>query len=473
MVKAFQLAGYRPLVLADYNRWMEAYYREVGIQDLLYWDEFFCPLPHAEAARMLETAGSFEHLIKSDYCGARVGKYAASTALRHLRVGRLDLTDGAVRQALLPFLNHAMSSARTAQEIVKRLDPHLVLSVDPGYSPRGELFDVCLAAGIETITWNAAHKNNQLMLKRYSSSNHDVHPASLSRKTWNHLKARPWTESDRERLRLELVGSYQSGEWYGEVGTQFHAAQQGAEEIRRTLGLDARKKTAVIFSHIFWDGTFFYGTDLFGSYEEWFVETVKIACANPRVDWIVKIHPANIVKNVRDGVGSEPSELTAIRSLGRTLPPHVRVVQPDSRMSTLSLYSVMDYCVTVRGTVGIEAATFGIPVFTAGTGRYDRLGFTIDSESRAQYLDRLAHIHETPPLSSEQRELAERFAYGLFIARTFSLRTVTLEYQRDAKASLQTKVSLPRGQDLRATADLRALADWIQSGEEDFITPLH
>ena len=133
----------------------------------------------------------------------------------------------------------------------------------------------------------------------------------------------------------------------------------------------------------------------------------------------------------------------------------------------------MDYCVTVRRTVGIEAATFGIPVFTAGTGRYDRLGFTIDSESRAQYLDRLAHIHETPPLSSEQRELAERFAYGLFIARTFSLRTVTLEYQRDAKASLQTKVSLPRGQDLRATADLRALADWIQSGEEDFITPLH
>ena len=54
-------------------------------------------------------------------------------------------------------------------------------------------------------------------------------------------------------------------------------------------------------------GTFFYGTDLFGSYEEWFVETMKIACANPHVNWIVKIHPANIVKNVRDGV--RPSRL--------------------------------------------------------------------------------------------------------------------------------------------------------------------
>jgi hypothetical protein len=473
LVKAFQLAGYRPVVLADYDRWMEAYYREVGVQDLLYWDAFFCPVPHAEAARMLETAGSFEHLIKSDYCGARVGKYAASTALRHLRVGRLDVADRAVREALLPFLHRAMSYARTAQEIVKTLRPQLVLSVDPGYTPRGELFDACLEAGIETITWNAAHRNNQLMLKRYSPANRDVHPASLSTKTWNDLKVEPWTESDRERLRRELVGSYLSGEWYGEVGTQFHANQQEADEIRRTLGLEAGKKTAVIFSHIFWDGTFFYGTDLFGSYEEWFVETMKIACANPHVNWIVKIHPANIVKNVRDGVESEPSELTAIRSLGRTLPSHVRVVQPDSRMSTLSLYSVMDYCVTVRGTVGIEAASFGIPVLTAGTGRYDRLGFTIDSESKAQYLDRLAHIHEVLALSSEQRELAERFAYGLFIVRPFSLRTVTLEYQRDAKASLQSKVSLPRGQDVRAAADLRALADWIRSGEEDFLAPLH
>ena len=150
---------------------------------------------------MLETAGSFEHLIKSDYCGARVGKYAASTALRHLRVGRLDVADPAVREALLPFLHRAMSYARTAQEIVKTLRPQLVLSVDPGYTPRGELFDACLAAGIETITWNAAHRNNQLMLKRYSPANRDVHPASLSTKTWNDLKAEPWTESDRERLQ--------------------------------------------------------------------------------------------------------------------------------------------------------------------------------------------------------------------------------------------------------------------------------
>ena len=261
-----------------------------------------------------------------------------------------------------------------------------------------------------------------------------------------------------------MVGSYLSGEWYGKSAPSSTRTLQEAAEIRRALGLEVGKKTAVIFSHIFWDGTFFYGTDLFGSYEEWFVETMKVACANPHVNWIVKIHPANIVKNVRDGVGSEPSELTAIRSLGEPLPPHVRVVQPDSRMSTLSLYSVMDYCVTVRGTVGIEAASFGIPVLTAGTGRYDRLGFTIDSESRAQYLDRLAHIHKFLRFRRAARVGRAVCPWGVHCAALQSAHG-DVGVSARCQGELADRVCLPRA-GRAGCADLRALADWIRSGRK-------
>lgn len=471
LVKAIQAAGYRPVILADYDRWVDIYYRAAGVQDVSYWEDWQRPVSRDEAAAMMHGLGSFEQFIQAVYCGARVGKYAASTGLRHLRVGRLDLSSPTVREAVLPFLHSAMSSANAAQAIVTSLKPDLVLSVDPGYTPRGELFDVCLSAGIDTITWNAAHKNNSLMLKRYRRSNRDVHPASLSSDTWRDLRARSWSDAERQRLHQELVGSYQSGEWYSEVGTQFHTARQDAAEVRRALALEGGKKTAVIFPHIFWDGTFFYGTDLFESYEEWFLETMKVAYANRQVNWIVKIHPANLVKNARDGVGSEPSEVLAIRSLGEAVPSHVRIIQPDSNISTLSLYSVMDYCVTVRGTVGIEAASFGVPVFTAGTGRYDRRGFTIDSDTRREYLDRLRLIHETPVLSADERDLAERFAYGIFLARPFTLRTVTMEFQRDAKVSLHSVVRLPKGQSPAAASDLRLLTDWVRSGAEDFLSP--
>jgi hypothetical protein len=469
LVKAFELAGYRPLILTDYDRWMERYYRASGIADIVYWEDFVRPIDDATVQAAMDSVRSFEHLVKLDYKRARVGKYAASTALRHLRAGNLDLSSAPTRAALLPFLRRAMQYAEAAESIVQALAPRIALSVDPGYTPRGELFDICLAAGIDTITWNAAHKNNHLMLKRYSPANRDVHPASLSNETWRNMTSMDWTPADAALVRRELVDTYVSGEWYSEVGTQFHTSLREAGDVRRDLALDGSKKTAVIFPHIFWDGTFFWGTDLFGSYEEWFMETMTVACANRAVNWIVKVHPANQVKNVRDGVQAEASEMAAIRAIADTLPSHIRVIPPENRMNTLSLYGVMDYCVTVRGTVGIEAAAFGIPVLTAGTGRYDRLGFTVDSESKAQYLDRLAHIQELPPLSPVQRELAERFAYGLFLVRPLALRTVALEYQRDAKASLRTSLRMEAGDDLAAAPDLRALAEWIQSGREDFV----
>ena len=94
----------------------------------------------------------------------------------------------------------------------------------------------------------------------------------------------------------------------------------------------------------------------------------------------------------------------------------------------------------MRGTVGVEAARLGIPVLTAGPARYAELGFTVDSASRGEYLARLARIEDTPPLSAEQRELAERFGYGLFLLRPCSLAT-----------------------------DLPALTDWFASCEEDFL----
>jgi hypothetical protein len=174
------------------------------------------------------------------------------------------------------------------------------------------------------------------------------------------------------------------------------------------------------------------------------------------------------VKNARDSFHGESSEILAIREHFGDLPPHIRLMPPDSDINTLSLFDVMDYCVTVRGTVGIEAAAFGIPVLTAGSGRYNGRGFTVDSASREEYLARIARIQDIPRLSAAEQELAERYAYGLFVRRPLQISTVRLEYQKDAKASPHTHVNARTSDDLRNAPDLRAFSEWVASGEEDF-----
>ncbi len=468
MRKSFELAGYRCKVIVPQDAMVAKAYRQLGSDELIFLDHYQAVMP-SEGRRMLAVCKTLDDVINLCMEGVRCGKYAVSTLMRKTRSGSFDLADAAIREDLAGALDRSLQCTRTARALLECLKPDALVLVDRGYSPSGELFDSCIETNIPVFTWNAAHRNDSLMLKRYTRANRDVHPSSLSADTWSRIKAWPWSAELSECVLQELERCYKSGEWYGEVGTQFNKKAVDKTALVRQLGLDPSRKTVVIFPHIFWDATFFWGTDLFENYEEWFVETAKAACKNAAVNWVIKVHPANIVKNFRDGVSTEHSEISAIRRSIGELPSHVKLLEADTPISTLSLFKAIDACVTVRGTTGIEAACFGIPVLTAGTGRYDRLGFTLDSNSREEFLARMADIQNSTRLTSEQTQLALKHAWGVLIGRPVSLQIFHMRYSNTKTAELELEFQAKSPNALRELPDLMAMATWIRSSTEDFM----
>lgn len=468
LIKGLELAGFVPVVLAD--GWLHKLYRLAGVRQFLRWERFTERAPRGRADALAARARGIEDVIGLDHAGARVGKFALSTTFRSLRAGRLDFSSPAVRQELACHLASGMARAEAAHRILDEARPDLALLMGNRYTGQGELMDVALARKVDVLTWFDAHRSNSLMLKRYRMDNRDRHHGSISDESWALLRALPWTEANAAAVRAELRDNYAAGDWYSRGGTQVNKSIIPAGDIRSRLGLHDARRTAVIFPHIVWDATLFWGTDLFSSYEDWLVETVRAACANARVNWIIKIHPAHVAKSAMERYHGEPAELTAIHSRVGALPPHVRVVLPDTDINTYSLFSVMDYCLTVRGTIGIEAATFGIPVLTAGSGRYDGRGFTIDSDTRDAYLGRIAAIETLPRLTPAQVELAERFAFGAFMVRPLPLTSFSIEHERDIEATTRVRLNARSSVELRAGADLQALAAWAADGrQEDFL----
>jgi hypothetical protein len=472
LMKALELEGFTPVVVIYRGQWLEQKYYDLALNQVLFWDDFI-DLPDLMAAEaIVDRHQSAQDLLAFEYANARVGLFAVSTSLRYLRLGSIDISVPEQRQMLTKQLASAMNHATAAQKIVKEVGPALALFVDGVYTPAGPLVDNCLASGIDAISWDVAHKSNTLILKRYTLENQEDHPVSISPESWRMLCDMEWTDAKREQLHQEIYGTYASGDWYSTHGTQFNKRFLKADEIRTRLGLDPTKKTAVIFPHILWDASLNWGEDLFSNYEEWFIEVVRAACANDKVNWVVKIHPAHVGKNKVEGYKQEPAEVITLRKHIGDLPPHISFLPADSEISTLSLFEVTDYCLTVRGTVGVEAARLGIPVLTGGTGRYDHLGFTVDSETREQLLDRIAHIQDIPRLSPVQQELAERFAYGLFVLRPFPLKTVTLEYHDDKNYVSNIQIKVRTKEDWHSAPDLRAFAQWAaRSRRVDYLAP--
>jgi hypothetical protein len=467
--KALERANFRVHVLSEPAVANLTMYKAVGVP---FIESFFryCPLPdRREAAALLSEIRSFEDLISLKVRGVTVGKYVSSTLMRRTRQGYLDMGNPDTLRWTETGLAASIAYVRGAERLIAELQPQMLVLVDRGYSPFGEVFDVCVNQGVPVVTWNAAHRDNTVMLKRYHTDNRDVHPSSLSAKSWRRLQEMEWRAVHHDKLRRELAESYANGEWYGEVGTQFGKLAWNREKIVADLGLDPKKKTAVIFSHIFWDATFFWGEDLFRDYEEWLVQTVLTACRNDHLNWIVKVHPANVIKDRRDGLSTEPSEVLALRERVGSLPAHVKLIHADAEITTLSLFSVMDYCLTVRGTVGIEAALLGKVVLTAGTGRYDRHGFTLDFATPEAYLACLARLEEIPPVSAQMQELAERFGYGVFLCRPVRLEVFNMRFRQDATASLDAGCTARTVEELGNAPELRRMAAWLSGDEDDFL----
>jgi len=473
LVKALEMAGFEPVVLIRYGQeLLRGYYHLAGVKKIYSWEKFSPVVNLSAAERIIDRYSSVKELLAFESSGVRVGRSAAATMLRSRRLGCLDLRSPHVREVLVKYLASAMRSAEAAQRIIQKVHAKLALFIDATYTPGAELVDVCLLNGIDTIVWEDAHKSNSIMLKRYTMGNREENPRSLSSGSWRLLRDMEWTDACRLRLEQELYSCYASGDWYSHAGTQYNKRLIPAADTRKQLGLDPSKKNAFIFPHILWDASFLFGKDLFGNYEEWLIETVRAACANDRVNWVIKIHPAHVGRRVQEGHQGEPAEVVVLRRHIGELPPHIFMIPAESHISTFSLFELMDYCLTVRGTIGIEAASFGIPVLTAGTGRYDRKGFTIDSDTCEQYLERVAHIQEISRLSLAQRELAERFAYTTFVLRPLALKTMTLEYV-DETGINKTEFTIGAKEDWYSAPDLTAFARWAtDSNDQDFLMPL-
>lgn len=463
----FERAGFRPIMLASRAAWKT--YRLLGLDDMASLGDFESAVDPDKLASLVEAVRTTDDLLNYREDGIQVGRYAASTLHRQLRVGSLDLTDRGVRDAMAACLRQSLAAADRAARILDAFTPQAVVMIDRGYTPYGEFFDTCMQRRIPVYTWNSAHRNGLAIFKRYGNHNRAEHFATLADETWARLRAMPWDEEKWRAIEKEFFDSYTQGEWFAEVGTQFHVRNVDREALFDRLGLDPAKKTVVVFAHIFWDATLFWGEDLFENYEEWLCEVLKVAARNEHLNWIVKVHPANVVKSRRDGIAGEASEVLAVRKTLGELPPHIKLLTAESDISTLSVFGIMDYCLTVRGTVGIESACRGIRVLTAGTGRYDRLGFTMDFDSRGAYLAQLENLQDVPPMSPQETELARRYAYGLFILRAVRLKSVRFRYRADEVATLEAQLSCRDYHELLSAPDVTALSEWIRSGTDDYL----
>lgn len=481
LAKTLSVRGWTPIVVTYRScRHAVQYFRAFGIKEFVFFDDLMDRVIKNQAAqearRILRGPMDFQTLMELQYRGTDVGRHLLSTLTRNLCQGSVELSDPAVSSLLEKLLPRSLEAVLMAERLCDRIGPEMALLNEKGYTPYGEIFDQITGRGGDAIQWLGAQSRNSFALKRYTWETRNLHPFSLGQETWDRVRQISWPETLDQEIVDELKARYEDGSWFDRKYLSQGKRLKNSDELTQQLRLDPQKKTAVIFSHVLWDATFFYGENIFESYEKWLLETIRAASANKEINWVVKLHPDYVWKLKLMGKEGQVRDIQAIRSYFGELPEHIRLILPETDISTFSLFSLAHYCLTVRGTVGIEMACFGIPVFTAGTGRYTGLGFTNDSKTPEEYLGKIRKIHEFPSLSPAEQELARKHAYVLFKLRPWQFSSFELVYgpleNLDNPLTHDTLIHLHSYDDLVQAHDLNAFADWATEGTyPDYLEP--
>ena len=468
LVSALASRGYRAVVfLPSRNRVIERIYAACGQVEFIYLDQLLDEeaktAGETKANLLLRSGVDVSSLADLEVDGFRTGRNVLSRVVRRFRVGRINSANPAHMEELHQILAESLAVAKISRDLLQSLRPSLAIFLEKGYTPAGEVYDACLLDGVDTIQWLGAPQADRLLFKRYSLPTRADHPFALGVDTWTKLQSASWSLEQEQMVAEKIASHYKSGAWYNRQQLQTGKRLMPPEEVRKLLGVKPERKIAVIFAHILYDATFFYGNSLYPDYEQWLVETVRAAIKNPHLDWIIKVHPVNVWRSRMDGMPMEQIEASVLREEFGELPSHVKLLSADTEINTYSLYQAINYGLTVRGTVGMELPCFGVPVITAGSGRYSEHGFTIDPATREAYCAVLAHLHDVPPLDAAGIRMARQYAYGAFFLRPYPMRVFRLNYHaRDLGVGALTPT---------VEIDKKLMARWPESEDiAQFIT---
>ncbi len=416
--------GYRGFVLTTHSQKnLNRYFKLLGLQ-LLWLDDLMQTtniIVSEEFMRRINELSTFDDFRNLSYKEAPIGQIALSTYSRHHGTGIIDIADPKVRNAVTEWIFLIYRAMHVAELIVEKYNVRYLFFTEVFMEEYGAFYYVALSKNLNITRFAGTVRDDAIIAQHLTKENDRIHHASLSRRSWDKIKQLPVTSRIEAALTQNFVDRY-GNKWHRSKRNHPNTQVMTVDEARNTLEIAPGRKVAVVFSHILYDTLFFFGTDLFENYAEWLVETVRIACQNSKLDWLIKVHPSNLWRGELNILlkGTYEEERLIEKAIGR-LPSHVRIISADTKINPYTWFQLADYGITVRGTSGLEMAALGKTVITAGTGRYEGNGFTVDPANKTDYLELLKKLPDVAGLTTQQVELAKRYAYAIFLLKPYVL----------------------------------------------------
>jgi hypothetical protein len=355
-------------------------------------------------AKRLATEVPTEQIATFMLDGVMVGEHAFAGALRYFASGTLEnepLGEVVARR----YLEAAILTAFAIKQLTSQYLFQSACFNHGIYCPHGVIGELLRKVGTRVVNWNIAYRK-----KCFIFSHEDTYHHTLLNEPVESWETMPWTDSTEAEIKEYLQSRWQGSKdwiWFHEKPNEHF------EVIAEELGLDRSKPIIGMLTNVMWDAQLHYRANAFPNMLSWVLETIEYFAKRSDLQLVIRIHPAEI----RGTLPSRQPLLQEINKVWKELPPNIKVISPESSVST---YVLMDHCdsVIIYGTkTGIELTSMGIPVIVAGEAWIRNKGVTFDASTRDEYFKLLGSLPIGRRLDSKTQLRALKYAYHFFFRR--------------------------------------------------------
>jgi hypothetical protein len=296
-------------------------------------------------------------------------------------------------------------AALAALEWMQTYKPDVVLIPNGLILEMGIVFRVARYLNIPAMTFEFNDQREQIWLAQNTS---------IMRQDTDYLVrdrcSLPMTDEMYERL-ADLENARRGARVWGKSKRLWqYFSSQGAEQTRKTLGLDDRP-VVLLAANVLGD-SLTLGRNIFAeSMSQWITKTVQHFAKRNNVQLVVRIHPGEKIVPQVKSMGA------VVREALPEIPGHIHLIGALDNINTYDLIEIANLGLAYTTTVGVETAMNGIPVISCGQTHYHGRGFTIDPNTWDEYFSTLENVLSDLPghrLTEEQTAKAWNYAYRFF-----------------------------------------------------------
>lgn len=338
------------------------------------------------------------------YNGVKVSEHAYSSTLRKLLRGTLNNDDYSVA-IYRRFLISSVMYVDLLEKFVKQEKPTKIICNHGIYLEHGVLIDFCKVHNIHAIVYGFPYRRNTIMASHYDTYHRDC----LSEPNLR------WEKVDLSDSKLKILDTYMKSKVSGgRDNVNYHPNPIIKKEILfKELGINKNEKYDCLLTNTLWDAQIFYKSNIFKNMLEWIYETIdQYKNINDR-KLIIRIHPAES----KAGRTTNQPVFQEIANKFPILPKNVKVIKPESDLSTYTLVENSNLTIVYGTNAALEVAYRGIPMIIAGESKSRGKNLGYDVLNKEDYF-RILNLGFIEKYNSQQvMDRARKYCYHLFYRR--------------------------------------------------------